>query len=321
MITKICKFCLKKFQVYDYRKKSAGFCCAKCYNSYRKENAYKKICPQCNKKFITHRPTRNRKYCNKTCSQNAQRKHDYKDKICKLCKKSFKFNPKNPNQIFCNHQCNVKSRAYKVDDTFFNKINTEGKAYFLGLMFSDGNISSKSNHINISSNDKNLIKTCKKLLKTNSPIHCYKNSFSLIISNSNLHRSLESLGVLKRKSWKELSVPTISSNLIRHFIRGVYDGDGSFYLDKRQNNKYIYLCTSLSCGSRQFTNQLKKILEHKLKISFHKIRFDDKKNETGSWQLRLSRQADVKKFTNYLYQNCNYYLKRKYNFIRNFYHE
>lgn len=316
MIEKECQFCSKRFQAHNYRKESANFCSVKCYNVYREIRAYQKICPRCGKKFINTRETRNQKYCGKECS----RKYNYADKICPICQKSFKFSPKNHEQIFCSNQCSQKNRAYKIDETFFDCINSEGKAYFLGLMFSDGNISGKNNKINISSNDKDLIQTCKKLLKADNPIYHYKNSFLLTIGNYNLHKSLNNLGVLPRKSWKELSIPPIPKKMIRHFVRGFYDGDGCFFLDKRQNNKYIYLCASLSCRSYQFSQQIKEMLEKRLNISFHKLRFDSKGENKGSYQLCLSRKADVKKFTKYLYRNSNYYLKRKHNIVKKFYH-
>lgn len=285
------------------------------------------------------RKTRGNKYCSRECEILGRRKYKIKneqikwadkektridkwrgEKICIYCGKKFQYTSKNIHQKYCSVICQVKNRAHKVNESFFDKIDSESKAYFLGLMFSDGNISSKKHYINIASNDKGLIETCKNLLETDSPIHSYQKYFYLIICNRNLHKSLRDLGILTRKSWKELSIPSIPKKLIRHFLRGIYDGDGSFYLDKRENNRYIYLCASLTCGSYQFIEQIKNLVETQLNITFHQIRFDNKGENKGSYQLRLSRQIDLKKFTNYLYQDATYYLKRKYNFVKNFYH-
>jgi len=320
MIKKICQSCSKEFYIHNYRESAARFCSLACYNSFRKNAAYQKICLQCNEEFVNKRETRNRKYCGEKCSSKARRKYNRDDKICPTCKSVFGYRSRNPHQIFCSNQCNIKSRAYKVNGKFFDKIDSEGKAYLLGIIFSDGSVSSKSNHINISSNDRDMIETCRKLLETTSPIHQYKNYFCLIISNQNLRNSLINLGVMPRKSWKELSIPLIPEKLIRHFLRGMYDGDGSFYLDKRESNRYIYLCSALSSASYQFSKEIKSMLEKQLKITFHKIRFDDRGGGKGSYQLRLFRKEDVKKFVDYLYRNSNYFLKRKYIFVKNFYH-
>lgn len=316
---KICAFCSKEFKVFNYREKLAHFCSTDCYNQYRRNNAYRpKICPFCKIKFSINRKTRFYKYCSNKCSMLGRRKYEHFEKTCPTCKKTFSFNSKNPQQIFCSQQCNAKNKAYEVDEKFFSQINSEGKAYLLGLMFSDGNISSKGNYINFSSNDKSLVKIAKKLLKSKSPIHHYESSFSLIISNQKLHSDLNKLGVLKRKSWQELSLPKIPKKLLSHFIRGLHDGDGCFYLSNPQR-KYSYLCSSLTCGSQQFLTQIKDLIEKKLKISFHKIRFDRKKNNKGSYQLHLTRKNDIQKFIKYLYQNSHYCLNRKYKITEQFY--
>ncbi len=318
MIQKKCLYCNNEFQVSNYRRDSASFCSTKCYNLHRAKQAYYKICPICKVKFINSRKTRNKKYCSQKCQTKARRKYDYKDKICSFCGKKFKFNPKNPNQEFCNNICNTKNRAYQVNENFFKKIDSEGKAYLLGAFFSDGNIAKNKNYISISSNDKDLIKTFKKLIKTNHPIYCYKKSFSLILCNKTLKESLIKLGLMPAKSYHELSIPNLSKKLIRHFIRGVYDGDGSYYLSSHEN-KYTYLYASLSCNSLNFSNQIKKLLEKELNINFHKVRLDKKPMQHQCYQLRLSRQQDVKKFINYLYKDSNYCLKRKYDLIKKFY--
>lgn len=189
MIEKICDFCSKKFTVHPYRVPKAHFCSSECYNNYRARLAYpKRICPQCNKEFSISRDTRYRKYCSPECANLARRKYQWEDKICPHCKKEFKYNSKNPHQKYCSVICQVKSRAYTVDENFFNKINSESKAYLLGLMFSDGSIS--EHRLNFSSTDKGLIEIFKRLLKSEAPIHKYQNSFSLIIGNQTLYNSL-----------------------------------------------------------------------------------------------------------------------------------
>jgi intein-encoded DNA endonuclease-like protein len=237
-------------------------------------------------------------------------------KVCSYCGKRFKYTSKNIHQTYCSVICQVKSRAYEIDENFFNKISSEGKAYLLGLIFADGNISKNGNRINISSNDKNLIEICRKLLKTNAPIHRSQNNFSLFLGNPKIYESLRRNGVLPRKSWKEYSIPKIPENLRWHFLRGVFDGDGSFYIDDR--GKWKYLCASLCCGSGKFLQEIKEWLE-KQNIKTQNIRFDRKTDNKGCWQLRITSREAIKKFTNYLYKNSNYFLNRKYKIVKTFY--
>lgn len=331
MTKKICDFCNKTFIVHPYREKTAHFCSWKCYHSYQKRLAYQpKICPFCGKKFIPSRNTRQNKFCSMRCSILGRRKYKNNnekynqriyswrgEKICAYCGRKFKYTSKQIHQKYCSVLCNVKSRAYKINENFFNKINSGKKAYLLGLIFSDGSISTKGHQINISSKDQELIKTCKEILKTDKPIYHYQNYYALVISSQRFHNSLKKHGVLTRKSWKEYGLPTLSKLLMWHFIRGIFDGDGSFYIDDR--SKWKYLCASFSCGSQRFLQEIKEWLK-KQNIKTQNIRFDRKPNDKGSWQLRISRKEAIKKFTTYLYKNNNNcYLERKYKIVKNFY--
>lgn len=317
MIEKICDFCNQRFFVPPFRAQKAHFCSFQCYNNYRAKLAYpKKICPFCKKEFSINRETRYRKYCSQKCANLARRKYEHKDKVCNYCGEKFKYNSKNPHQKFCSVLCQIKSRAYKVDENFFQKIDSQGKAYLLGLIFSDGSLAEK--RVNFASNDKKLVELCKKLLKSKAPIYHYQKSFILISGNRNLYNSLRELGVIERKSWKEYGLPPIPESLMWHFLRGVFDGDGSFYIDDRGNGKWRYLCASFSCGSRRFLREIKERLE-KQDIKTHNIRFDRKPNNKGSWQLRISKKESVKKFANYLYENSKYFLERKYKIVKTFY--
>lgn len=315
MIEKICDFCSKKFTVHSYRKSKAHFCSFECYNNYRAKLAYpKRICPQCKQKFSINRRTRDRKYCSQKCANLAQRKYQREDKICLYCGKKFKYKPKNPHQKFCSKACQYRNQTYEVNEKIFQRINTQEKAYLLGLVFSDGSIS--QHRLNFSSTDEGLVQIFKKLLNSSAPIHRYQDSFSLLIGNKTIYNSLRNQGVMERKSWKEYGLPLIPKSLIWHFIRGVFDGDGSFYIDN--HDKWKYLCASFSCGSRRFLEGIKNQLE-KCQIKTQNIRFDRKPNGKGCWQLRMARKEAIKIFIDYLYQTSHYFLNRKYKIVKKFY--
>lgn len=134
----------------------------------------------------------------------------------------------------------------------FKIIDTEEKAYFLGLMYADGSISKitrkNSNYIKyqvqISLIDENLIKDLHKLFSffniQEFDFGKYKSNwskqFALRKANKLLFDDLLNQGILQRKSKenkKNLKFPKIPQKFVSHFIRGYFDGDGSINISKK----------------------------------------------------------------------------------------
>lgn len=123
---------------------------------------------------------------------------------------------------------------YTFNHNFFKTIDSEAKAYFLGLMFADGNIS--LNHttktIRLVSKDRCLLQKFISSINGNNRIYeethnkfktkCYK----VRISSSQMYDNLNSIGCVPRKSLV-LKFPHILPPLTHHFIRGYFDGDGT----------------------------------------------------------------------------------------------
>ena len=307
MVNIICLNCNRVFAVHNYRAETAKFCSTHCYNEFRAKKAYEgRGCAYCGKPFIVNRSTRNTRYCSPECLQNARRRYDHSDRVCPQCGSAFLFNPSNAHQIFCSNQCNILSRTHKADRDFFKIVDTEAKAYVLGLMFSDGCIYSTGNskHVNFSSKDRDLIETFRTLLESEHNIYQSSGVYSIVIGGQELYNDLKRLGLEERKSWKDYGIPKIPQELLRHFLRGVYDGDGCIFLSKIQG-KYTYLHIALTCASLQFLREVKQVLEEN-GISPQKVRKD-----RSNYRLQVGDQSSAKKMVEYLYRGSNYFLKRK----------
>lgn len=316
MVTLMCENCNECFTVHNYRARTARFCSQACYNEFRARQAYQRTCAYCGSPFLVTRQTRNKKYCGVACRQAAVRTHDHSDKVCPQCGSSFAFSSRNPNQVFCSPLCSVQSRAQEVDHTFFREINTEGKAYGLGLIFSDGCIyTSGGKYVNFSSNDSELVAVFRTLLSSEHTIYHHLGSYSIVIGGAELYDDLSRLGVLERKSWKEYGVPSIPPSLLRHFLRGYFDGDGCAFISKIQGGRYSYLHMAFTSASRQFLSEVKLILESE-GIFPQRIRKD-----RNNFRLQIGRQDSVCRMVDYLYRDAAYFLRRKYEVIQRFYHE
>ena len=136
-----------------------------------------------------------------------------------------------------------------IDDSVFDKIDTEEKAYWLGFLYADGSISSSSYQIelSLSSVDVNHIKKFKRFLNDSRldddviKLSMVKEKYEIArysVGSQHLHERLFAIGCTPRKSLT-LRFPDKNifsqENLILDFIRGYFDGDGCIY--KVGNNR------------------------------------------------------------------------------------
>ena len=185
-------------------------------------------------------------------------------------------------------------------------IDTQEKAYLLGLFYSDGNVGVNQNQCRISLKleDKELIFSLQKLF----PFFYIHYDRGTKIELGNYSRKLkEDLifnGCLPRKSFENkdnLHIPTIDTSIIRHFIRGYFDGDGGCTLTtsggKTQKRVYIY---SVSIS---FLEEIKEFLTSNMIMSKIKIY-----NKIGKLEISVS---SYNKFYSLLYKDSTIFMDRK----------
>lgn len=125
-------------------------------------------------------------------------------------------------------------RIYALDESLLDNIDSEEKAYFLGLMWSDGNIHKESNDIKIDlhSKDEDILIKLSNFFFKKEKLYRYATKTTpytrLLLTSAKLKEKLINLGCIPNKTFK-LKYPNISENLNRHFIRGLIDGDGSVF--------------------------------------------------------------------------------------------
>lgn len=210
------------------------------------------------------------------------------------------------------------------NENFFEKIDTEEKAYWLGFLYADGYVSKKQS------------KKCKTIqykltmsLAEIEPLEKFKKSinatykikesnykgykqFSLNITSKILYNQLTKLGCFQSKSLV-LKFPTeeqVPKELIRHFVRGYFDGDGSVCKTtnkvKRNDAVFVYLKSQIQiCGTFEFLTELKK------RLTFNSSIVKDKRKITNTWSLSFSGIKRSHSFYKWLYENSHVYLNRK----------
>lgn len=123
------------------------------------------------------------------------------------------------------------ARKYNLDVDFFENIDSEEKAYILGLFIADGYMNQKTAFIALSKRDVDILEKTKSALKSEAPFSVKKKTGNqqdllvLCICSKKLVGDLNLLGVKQNKTFS-IEYPSIPESLDRHFIRGLYDGDG-----------------------------------------------------------------------------------------------
>ena len=213
----------------------------------------------------------------------------------------------------------------KFDNTVFDTIDNEEKAYWLGFMYADGYISSTNNSVELSlkGEDFDHLEKFRKFLNYDTVIKkskskCGKKEFSrcrLTMTNKHFHNSLINKGCVPNKSLI-LTFPNLSifssTDLIKHFIRGYVDGDGSVVIASTGYSRFEIV------GTKEFLAGIKEQFPGVFSKSYYK---DKRKLCSNTYFLSISGKKAAK-FGNALYKDATIYLQRKYNkFIENKYDE
>lgn len=209
-----------------------------------------------------------------------------------------------------------------VNENFFNNIDSEEKAYWLGFLYADGCVQwngSNSGNVTITLKDKEHLEKFNKSLESNYPIQSYivkkgigagNIYYRVSITSKKLAESLTKHGCHANKTY-DLIYPSESifadKSLIQHFIRGYFDGDGSVFIseEKHWRNKTITNVIHYRfCG----TENMMKNIQAELNL---KGRLEKNKKAKCLYELSYKRKKKLIPFYLYLYKNATIYLNRK----------
>lgn len=200
---------------------------------------------------------------------------------------------------------------YEFNGDIFSDIKTESEAYWLGFIIADGcNLNNKCLRIDIK--DKGHLEKLSKLIYPNGDkpiqtrdlgfgdIYMFSCSISTIVGNLNKY------GVIPKKSMKT-KLPTIDRSLYRHFIRGLFDGDGSLSYTMAENSSNYRRYQYSIVGNYELMEGVKSIIQQEtdVDIKLYKMKMIYRVLKKGN--------QSIMKILNWLYEDSNIYLERKYN--------
>ena len=200
-----------------------------------------------------------------------------------------------------------KQNITKFDETFFDIIDNQIKAYWLGFLYADGAISNTNNTIEISlqSSDIGHLEKLKLHLGFDIGKHIFQDEVRcrLAFQNKHLKESLIKLGCTPKKSLT-LVFPNkeiVPDKFLFDFIRGYVDGDGSVMIGKNHLGEYVKPRLSI-LGTKEFLT----VLIERTKWREAKIR-----NPSQAYSVEWGGNY-VMEYLNQLYSKAEVYLDRKY---------
>lgn len=204
-------------------------------------------------------------------------------------------------------------RIHTFNYNYFDSVDTEEKAYFLGLLWADGFCDKDTGNIVISLQEedgyilerfKDAVEFSGTTTKILLDIPNRKPLCKFQMFSKHMAEVLDSYGMVKAKSLI-LKFPTcVPNELISHFIRGYFDGDGSAFHSNRE----------FTISFSGTTNVLQSIKDKiNLKYNFNKGSLHNRRDKNSPVkELAYSGSNIVILVRDYMYEKATIYLSRKY---------
>lgn len=180
-------------------------------------------------------------------------------------------------------------------------------AYAVGLIATDGCLYNNGRHINFTSKDFELINTFKKCLGINNKISTKYSGFNrksqchfIQFGNVSFYQFLIDVGLTPAKS-KTMGALVVPDQLLPDLLRGLYDGDGSFYSyhDPRWPRSFLFYL-SFTSASKDHLVWLRDNIQRILDIKGHGIYTPS----SGAYQLKYAKR-EARKIIDFMYYRPN----------------
>lgn len=220
---------------------------------------------------------------------------------------------------------NETSRKHKLlNENYFSNIDSKEKAYVLGLLFADGYINKNGFGIALKEEDKEILEKIsyiiygkvvlgyrkeKAIKYLNNRIYNSKPQYRLEIVSNIMKDDLIKNGCVGNKTYK-IRLPELENkDLYKSFIRGYFDGDGCLCVPKSNKGNITFSLTS----NVNFCNDIKDYVNENLNVNMKSgIRYDN------IGYNRLTGALQVIRFMNWLYDDSEIFLKRKFEIFNNY---
>lgn len=208
-------------------------------------------------------------------------------------------------KIRSNHENN---RLYDLNPHVFDVIDNEHAAYWLGFIYADGCVHNRTLLVSLNRKDIKQLEMLKEFLETEQPIKIslvsatgttkkYKHC-NLSVTHIHLAKRLKQLGINTNRPNVNKCLSQIPEYLHRHWLRGIFDGDGSWHSKPGMN----------ICGKRDEMEACRKIL---VKAGASPIPQVYKHQIADVWYINYGGRRQCQMLARWMYQNATVWMERK----------
>lgn len=170
-----------------------------------------------------------------------------------------------------NNLIGKERHSYPFNFNYFNTIDSSDKAYFLGLLASDGNVLKKEGDfrqaiisLTLKEYDKMILEVFKFYIQSEKPLHFElkkgeRNSYvcKMELVSDKTANDLKKYNIVPQKTYK-YEIVDLGKEYMSHFFRGYFDGDGSISCTKNM----FHTPSSYNINIAGYVHNLEKMQEY-----------------------------------------------------------
>lgn len=197
---------------------------------------------------------------------------------------------------------------------FFKNIDDPAKAYFLGLYYADGYI--KNGSLTLADYDREILDRLKEVSRAdtlNISIMAPREDRFSKLGQARISMTREKFHLMKHLGCHKEVLPQLSDDLMSHFIRGVFDGDGCISIDSRTTCARFQGECYLLFNLESHAYQVRDFLVKKCQISQLSVKTKRGMGAVDIFKIRWGGCNNLISIRNLIYRNHGFFcLKRKY---------
>lgn len=201
-------------------------------------------------------------------------------------------------------------RKYTFDYRCFENLTTEAQAYWLGFIMADGCVFNNSLRIELHRRDRSHLEKFKSFIQFSGEIKdSHKDCCLIELTHPFLVQDLLQYGIIPNKSKFGKFPQNIPEHLLKHYIRGLIDGDG--WITKHKNKSSFTYEFGFSSGVEDVMNHVCNCLYQYIGKTCG-TRSHRKRENQSCYQIIIGGRLQSQKLAKVLYENTTVYLDRKY---------